>query len=130
MLSVKLRSLPAWNVERQVLAREYDRLFAGDPRIRPLAIRQHNLSNRHLYVVHVSDRDPVMRNLQAAGIGVSLHYPKPIHLQKCFEGLGLGTGSFPVSEKLATELLSLPLFPGMTSAQVERVAQSLKGALE
>jgi dTDP-4-amino-4,6-dideoxygalactose transaminase len=130
MLSIKLRNLPAWNVERQVLAREYDRLFAGDPRIRPLAIRQHNLSNRHLYVVHVSDRDPVMRNLQAAGIGISLHYPKPIHLQKCFESLGLGTGSFPVSEKLATELLSLPLFPGMTSAQVERVAQSLKGALE
>jgi len=129
MLSVKLRNLPAWNAERQGIALQYDRAFSGDRRIRSITIRRHNLSNRHLYVVHVPDRDRVMRTLQADRIGVSRHYPKPIHLQKCFDHLGHGKGSFPVSEKLATELLSLPLFPGMTSVQIERVAELLKGAL-
>jgi dTDP-4-amino-4,6-dideoxygalactose transaminase len=129
ILSVKLPKLAQWNAQRQAVAQQYDAAFVGHPRVRPLAIRQHNLSCRHLYVVHVPGRDHVMRTLQAAGIGVALHYPKPIHLQKCFDHLGLGEGSFPISENLATELLSLPLFPGMTSAQVERVADLLKGAV-
>ena len=130
VLSVKLRHLPVWKAERQAVVRQYDGAFAGNQRVRPITIRQHNLSNRRLYVVHVPDRDRVMLTLQAEGIGVSRHCPKPIHLQRCFDGLGLGKGSFAVSEKLATELLSLPLFPGMASAQIERVVEFLKCALE
>jgi len=130
MLSVKLRSLPAWNAERQTIAQAYDSAFADDPRIRPLAIRQHNVSSRHLYVVHVPQRDGVMRSLQDSGIETALHYPKPIHLQTCFDGLGLRVGSFPVSEKLAGELLSLPLFPGMKAAQLETIVQLLKDAVQ
>lgn len=129
ILSVKLRNLVAWNAQRRAVAMQYDAAFADEPRIRPIAIAPDNISNRHLYVVHVPDRDRVMSALQAGGINVALHYPKPIHLQKCFEALGLGAGYFPVAEGLSTELLSLPLFPGMTSAQVERVVTSLKGAV-
>jgi dTDP-4-amino-4,6-dideoxygalactose transaminase len=129
ILSVKLRNLVAWNAQRRAIAMQYDAAFVDEPRIRPIAVHPDNISNRHLYVVHVPDRDRVMSALQAGGINVALHYPKPIHLQKCFEELGLGAGSFPVAEKLANELLSLPLFPGMTSAQVERVATLLKGAV-
>jgi len=128
-LSVKLPKLAEWNAARQYLARRYDAAFAGDRRIRPVAIREYNVSSRHLYVVHVADRDRVMRAMEAQGIGVALHYPKPVHLQPCFRDLGLNEGSFPVAEMLADELLSLPLFPGMTDAQVDRVADVLKDSL-
>jgi dTDP-4-amino-4,6-dideoxygalactose transaminase len=128
-LSVKLPKLAQWNAARQYLARRYDEGFAGDRRIRPVAIREYNVSSRHLYVVHVPERDRVMRAMEAQGIGVALHYPKPIHLQPCFRDLGLKEGSFPVAEMLADELLSLPLFPGMTDAQVDRVAAVLKDSL-
>ena len=125
-LSVKLRYLPAWNADRQRISQEYDAAFADHPSIRPAAIRQHNSSSRHLYVVHIPERDRVMQELQAQGISVALHYPKPIHLQECFCDLGQGKGSFPIAERLADALLSLPLFPGMTFAQVDRVVHALK----
>jgi dTDP-4-amino-4,6-dideoxygalactose transaminase len=128
-LSVKLPKLAQWNAARQHLAQRYDAAFAGDRHIRPVAIREYNVSSRHLYVVHVADRDRVMRAMEAQGIGVALHYPKPIHLQPCLRDLGLGEGSFPVSEMLADELLSLPLFPGMTDAQMDRVVNVLKESL-
>jgi dTDP-4-amino-4,6-dideoxygalactose transaminase len=128
-LSVKLPHLPVWNAERQRLSRYYDNAFADHPNIRPVAMRQHNSSSRHLYVVHVPERDSVIRNLQAQGIETGLHYPKPIHLQDCFRDLGLGRGSFPVTESLANELLSLPLFLGMTSGQVDRVVDVLNDSV-
>ncbi len=124
-LSIKLPHLPAWNAERQRVSQYYDVAFADHPKIRPVAMRQHNSSSRHLYVVHVPERDCVIRNLQGQGIETALHYPKPIHMQGCFRDLGFGKGSFPVTESLASELLSLPLFPGMTSVQVDRVVDAL-----
>jgi dTDP-4-amino-4,6-dideoxygalactose transaminase len=124
-LSVKLPCLPAWNAERQRVSQYYDAAFADHPKIRPVAMRQHNSSSRHLYVVHVPERDCVIRSLQAQGIETALHYPKPIHMQECFRDLGFGKGRFPVTESLANELLSLPLFPRMTSVQVDRVVEAL-----
>ncbi len=129
-LSVKLRKLAQWNADRRRIAQDYDAAFTDHPKIRPLAVRQHNSSNRHLYVVHVRERDRVMHDMERQGIGVALHYPTPIHLQPCFGGLGLGKGSFPVSERLADELLSLPLFPGMKSAQVDQVVSALRDCVE
>ena len=129
-LSVKLRKLPEWNAERLRIAQDYDAAFADHPKIRPVTMRQHNCSNRHLYVVHVPERDRVVHDMEMQGIGVALHYPKPIHLQPCFSALHLGKGSFPVSEKLADELMSLPLFPGMTSPQVDRVVSTLRDCME
>lgn len=124
-LSIKLPHLSTWNAERQRVSQYYDAAFADHPKIRPVAMRQHNSSSRHLYVVHVPERDCVIRNLQAQGIETALHYPTPIHMQGCFRDLGFGKDSFPVTESLASELLSLPLFPGMTSVQVDKVVDAL-----
>jgi dTDP-4-amino-4,6-dideoxygalactose transaminase len=128
-LSVKLPHIDTWNKDRQAASLRYDAAFAGDKRIRLTTIRQYNSSSRHVYAIHIGERDRVMKRLLDQGIGVALHYPTPIHLQPCFSGLGLGVGSFPVAEELAGKLLSLPLFPGMTAEQVDRVVAAVKDAL-
>ena len=82
-----------------------------------------------LYVVLVDDRDEVLRTLQENGIGAGIHYPDPIHRTGAFGHLGHGPGSFPVAERLAARILSLPLYPGITEAQQERVAEVLRKAV-
>ncbi|HSU54198.1 MAG TPA: DegT/DnrJ/EryC1/StrS family aminotransferase, partial [Candidatus Dormibacteraeota bacterium] len=69
------------------------------------------------------DRDALKKHLEANKIGCALHYPLPLHLQKCYAHLGHKAGSFPVAEKAARECLSLPIYPEMTDTQVERVAE-------
>jgi dTDP-4-amino-4,6-dideoxygalactose transaminase len=71
----------------------------------------------------------VLQRLNAAGIGAGIHYPVPVHLQPAFQALGAGPGSFPVTEVAAGEILSLPLFPGITTAQQERVVHELARAM-
>jgi len=84
----------------------------------------------HLYVIRVSRRDRVLERLRAAGIEAGIHYPFPIHQIPAFAGLaGYASRSFPVAERNAGELLSLPLFPEITPGQQERVAAVLAGAL-
>ena len=83
----------------------------------------------HLYVVRVPDRDKVLDALHAAGIGAGIHYPAPVHLLPGWRFLGLGPNSFPRAEAYAAEILSLPIFPGITSDQQERVASTLAAAL-
>jgi len=79
--------------------------------------------------VRVPQRDVVWRRLNEAGIGVGVHYPLPIHLQGAFAHLGHRRGDFPVAERAAAEILSLPLFPEITVAQQERVVAELRKAL-
>ena len=79
----------------------------------------------HLYVVRVADRDRVLAELAEDGIHAGIHYPTPVHLLPAFADLGLGPGSFPVAEQTAGELLSLPMYPGITEGQQRRVASSL-----
>ena len=83
----------------------------------------------HLYVVRVPDRDRVIKELHAAGIGAGIHYPVPVHLSSAYAGLGYAEGAFPVAERAAREVLTLPLFPGITPAQQERVVSVLTSAL-
>ena len=83
----------------------------------------------HLYVVRVPQRDAVLARLAAEGIGAAIHYPLPIHLQGAFRQLGHRAGDFPVAERSAGEILSLPLFAEITPAQQERVAGALAKAL-
>jgi dTDP-4-amino-4,6-dideoxygalactose transaminase len=83
----------------------------------------------HLYVVRVPNRDAVLEALQAAGIGAAIHYPVPVHLHPAFSFLGHGAGSFPVAERQAEEILTLPLYPGITEAQQERVVEVLTAAV-
>ena len=83
----------------------------------------------HLYVVRVPRRDEVLRRLHEAGIGAGIHYPVAVHLQPAFAGYGKGVGTAPVAERAAEEILSLPLYPGITQQQQEQVAEALRSAL-
>jgi dTDP-4-amino-4,6-dideoxygalactose transaminase len=75
--------------------------------------------------VQVQHREQLQKQLGEAGIGTGIHYPIPLHLQKAYKHLGYHEGDFPVSEKAALQILSLPMFPGLTSAQQERIAQQV-----
>jgi sugar O-acyltransferase (sialic acid O-acetyltransferase NeuD family) len=129
VLSVKLRRLKDWNAQRDEAARRYETLLAGVPGVVVPRVLDGNRHVWHLYEVRVAERDRVLAELGAAGIGAGLHYPAPVHLLPAFAGLGLGAGSFPVAEALAGEILSLPMYPGITSAQQERVVTALAAAV-
>jgi dTDP-4-amino-4,6-dideoxygalactose transaminase len=129
VLSAKLRHLARWNAARRAAADYYDHLLAGlDDVVRPRTL-DGNEHVWHLYVVRVPDRDRVLKELQAEGIGTGIHYPAPIHMTEAFADLAYAKGSFPVAERAAGELLSLPLFPEITTQQQERVVAALQGAL-
>jgi dTDP-4-amino-4,6-dideoxygalactose transaminase len=129
VLRAKLRRLAEWNRERCDAAARYDDLLDDLEEVRRPAERAGNGHVWHLYVVRVPGRDAVLRSLHEQGIGVSIHYPLPIHLQGAFADLGHRPGDFPVAERAASEILSLPIFPGITAAQQESVASALRLAL-
>jgi dTDP-4-amino-4,6-dideoxygalactose transaminase len=129
VLSAKLRRLAAWNTARRAAAARYDELLSGcDAIIRPRTL-DGNEHVWHLYTVRVPNRDRVLKELHAASIGAGIHYPVPINLTPAFACLGYAQGAFPVAERSARELLSLPLFPEITAAQQERVVSVLAAAL-
>jgi dTDP-4-amino-4,6-dideoxygalactose transaminase len=122
-LGVKLRHLGKWNEERREVARRYDDLLANaDGRVVLPYVPSWSRPVYHLYVVQVEDRDRLQRDLSAAGIGSGIHYPIPVHLLKAYESLGFRPGDFPVAEHVASHVLSLPMFPGLTPEQQRRVA--------
>jgi dTDP-4-amino-4,6-dideoxygalactose transaminase len=129
VLSAKLRRLAAWNDARRAAARRYDVLLGGVDEIVLPRTLDGNEHVWHLYVVRVPDRDRVLKELQAAGIGAAIHYPVPVHRTAAFAGLGYPDGTFPVAEQAAAEIISLPLFAEITAQQQERVALVLKSAL-
>ena len=129
VLRAKLRRLDKWNDLRRDAAELYDDLLADLPGLVRPAVSAANLHVWHLYVVRVPRRDEVLARLNAAGVSAGIHYPVPIHLLPAFADLGWGPGAFPTAELLAGEILSLPIYPGMTPAQQERVVGELAEAL-
>lgn len=129
VLRAKLPRLRGWNEQRREAAARYERLLAGVPGVRLPTTLPGNEHVWHLYVVRVPARDNVLAFMQAEGIGVGVHYPMPLHLTPAMATWGSPRGSFPVSERAADEILSLPIFPGITSSQQERVAQVLSDAI-
>jgi dTDP-4-amino-4,6-dideoxygalactose transaminase len=123
VLSAKLRRLDEWNRQRQAAADRYGELLAGTA-VRTPAVGAGNVHVWHLYVVRVPRRDAVLAALQAEGVGGAIHYPVPVHLQPAFADAAK-PGSGPVAEQAADEILSLPLFPGITADQQHRVAEVL-----
>jgi dTDP-4-amino-4,6-dideoxygalactose transaminase len=122
ILSVKLKHLAGWNAERRERASEYKRLF--EKIVTGIEIPFEPSWSRavyHLYVVRFVDREGLMSHLKDAGIGTGIHYPIPLHLQKAYESLGYQTGDFPVTERVAREIISLPMFPQLTADQQGRV---------
>jgi dTDP-4-amino-4,6-dideoxygalactose transaminase len=129
VLSAKLPHLAQWNEARREAARRYDALLGGRKDVGLPATLPGNEHIWHIYAVRVQKRDAVLKALNAAGIGAGVHYPVPIHLQGAFKHLGHKAGDFPIAEKAALELLSLPLYAEITPAQQERVAAELFKAL-
>ena len=129
VLSLKLRRLEAANAARREHAKLYNELLADEPRVIRPAVEPHNRHVYHVYAVRVADRDAVMQRMAERGVTCGIHYPVPIHLQRAYEFLGLRQGSFPVAERCARELLSLPMYPELTQEQIERVVDTLKQSL-
>ncbi|MGH8926315.1 MAG: DegT/DnrJ/EryC1/StrS family aminotransferase [Acidimicrobiia bacterium] len=125
VLSAKLARLEAWNKLRVEAAAYYDDLFRGIERIQNSETLSGNQHVYHLYVVEVDHRDEVVERMHAAEIGVGIHYPVPIHLQGALTHLGYRVGDFPVAEEAAARSLSLPIYPGITRNDQERVAAEL-----
>jgi dTDP-4-amino-4,6-dideoxygalactose transaminase len=125
VLGVKLKHLARWTAERRRVAHRYHELLADTPLQLPREAGYAE-SAYHLYVVRHPRRDDLKKHLEANGVGCALHYPLPLHLQKCYAHLGHKPGDFPVAEKAARECLSLPIFPELTDAQIQRVVEVIK----
>jgi len=126
VLRIKLKRLKQWNRARQTHAALYDKLLGEIPAVRFAEVADFAESAYHLYVIMVNDRDGLQQFLAEKGIATGLHYPRPLHLQKAYEQLGYKTGDFPVAEKAAARLLSLPMYPELTREQIEYVAACIK----
>jgi dTDP-4-amino-4,6-dideoxygalactose transaminase len=123
ILRIKLRHLDEWNARRQEIAARYNELFAGTDIITP----EIPAGGRHVfycYAIRVSGgrRDALRAHLTERGIGTQIHYPVPIHMQEAAQFLGYRKGDLPVTEKVSGEVLSLPMYPELTDAQIDRVA--------
>jgi dTDP-4-amino-4,6-dideoxygalactose transaminase len=126
LLHAKLTHLAKWNTERQERAAEYNRLFAAaDEVVVPPFEPSWSRAVYHLYVIRAEDRDGMMNHLKKVGIGTGIHYPIPLHLQKAYASLHYGLGDFPVAEKAAAEIVSLPMFPHLTGEQQVRVVEEV-----
>ena len=126
MLRVKLKHLTKWNEQRRESARVYDELFKpmGGSVVSPYQSSA-SKSAYHLYVVRTPFRDELQKHLTEAGIGTGIHYPIPVHLQTAYASLGWKKGDLPESEEAADQILSLPMFAGLTADQQKRVAESI-----
>jgi dTDP-4-amino-4,6-dideoxygalactose transaminase len=130
VLSAKLRHLSEWNAARRQAAARYAQMLSGCADVALPHTLPGNEHVWHLYVIRVPDRERVLKELHAAGIGAGVHYPIPVHLTSAFAGLRYGEGAFPIAERGAREILSLPLFPEITQEQQERVVSALIAALK
>ncbi|RGA04150.1 DegT/DnrJ/EryC1/StrS family aminotransferase [Microbispora triticiradicis] len=134
VLRAKLRRLAEWNDRRRRAAARYGELLADlvDAGVTLPASPEEALGTDHvwhLYVIRVPDRDRVLAGLHEQGVQAQIHYPVPVHLQPAFADLGYRAGDFPVAERAAGEILSLPIFPHITPEQQEEVAGALRKAL-
>ena len=126
LLHVKLAHLAKWNEQRRERASDYNRLFeaAGDPVSGPYE-PSWSRAVYHLYVVRTDDRDGLMAYLKDRGIGTGIHYPIPLHLQRAYTSLHYARGDFPVTELVAEQVVSLPMFPQLTAPQQKRVVDAM-----
>lgn len=125
VLLTKLKYLKIWNQARAKIAQIYNKLLSDLPIITP-DIPTDAEHVFHLYIIRTPKRDDLSTYLNKKGISTGIHYPIPIHLQPIYKDLGYKKGDFPVAEKLAAEILSLPIYPELKSSQVEYIAKTIK----
>ena len=127
VLSTKLKYLNKWTKKRRGLAQLYNKLLDGIPNIILPIEKDYAYHVYHLYVIRVlENRDKLKEYLRKKGIETGIHYPIPIHLQKSYSFLNIGSGSFPISESYANEIISLPLHHSLTKRQIKYVANTIK----
>ncbi len=132
ILTVKLQYLKQWSEKRMYNARYYNQLFTGFNSISSISIPCEKNYSRHvyyMYVVKVQKRDKLMAKLKEKGIDTGIHYPLPLHLQPSLSYLGYQEGDFPVTERAAKEILSIPMYPEITLEQIEYIVNSIKEAI-
>jgi dTDP-4-amino-4,6-dideoxygalactose transaminase len=122
-LSVKLKRLAGWNEKRRQHAERYRQLFANREGILLPYEPKWSKAVYHLFVIRVADREQLKHHLEAVGIGSGIHYPIPLHLQKAYATCRYKKGDFPVTERVAAEILSLPMFPGLTEEMQSRIVE-------
>jgi len=124
ILHVKLSRLPEWNKARQECAATYKQLLEGiDSLVTAPFEPTWSRAVYHLYVVRTNSREEFMSYMKSQSVGTAIHYPIPLHLQKAYEHLGYRRGDFPIAEKVAPEIVSLPMFPQLRMEQQETVVR-------
>jgi dTDP-4-amino-4,6-dideoxygalactose transaminase len=130
LLQVKLKHLPEWNQKRRAVARLYDELFRSRvASITPPYESPRTKAVYHVYVIRVKNRDQLQMRLAQANVTTQIHYPTPLHLQRAYATLGYRAGDFPVAEKVAEEILSLPMYPHLEHSQQKRIVREVINAL-
>ena len=125
-LRIKLRRLDSWNAQRRAAAVRYNELLSPSPGITTPFESDRSKAVYHLYVIRAQGRDELAEHLKKNGIHTGLNYPVPVHLQKCYREWAYWDGSLPVTEEVADEILSLPMFPGLTAEQQVRVTAEIE----
>lgn len=126
VIAAKLPHLHHWSAGRRANAAYYTSAFADVPEVRPPRVDPANESIFNQYTIRAERRDALQEHLKAKGIGSAIYYPLPLHLQPCFEYLGYKAGACPEAERAAGEVLSLPIFPELTSAQLDEVVGAVR----
>ncbi len=124
-LRIKLRHLNEWNAGRRAAAARYRELLSTIPGVILPFEPETSRAIYHLYVIRTANREAMGEHMKAQGVFTGLHYPVPVHLQKCYREWGYAQGSLPVTERVAGEILSLPMFPTLTAEQQQRVADAV-----
>lgn len=126
LLEIKLQYLDEWNNARRAIAGQYDALLTGIDAIKTPYIAPGCHSVFHQYIIVTDRRDELQAAMQEVGIGTLIHYPIPPHLQPAYKHLNYHIGDFPIAERLANTMLSLPIYPGLTEADVETVSKAIR----
>jgi dTDP-4-amino-4,6-dideoxygalactose transaminase len=125
ILRVKLRHLEAWTEARRAHAKQYDRLLAQSAVVKAPQAMSWARHVYHVYAVRSASRDQLAAALQQQGVQTGIHYPIPVHMQRAYASLGYKAGDFPMAEQAANDVLSLPMFPELTEAQIDAVAAAI-----
>ncbi len=130
VLSIKLTKLDEWNNRRKQIGARYLKELAGLSGLRMLQTTEHADPIWHIFPVFYARRDELRANLEKRGVATGVHYPTPVHLQPAYAYLGKQKGAFPIAERLGATEVSLPMFPEMTDAQVDKVVAEVRAAVQ
>ena len=126
LLSVKLPYLDGWNERRREIAKKYDELINNELLVKPKV----GIGNEHIYYVYpllIKERKHFRDYMEKKGISTGVYFPVPMHLQLCFKELNYVVGDFPVSEKVADEIVTIPMFPELTEEEIEMIIDAVNG---